>query len=233
MCRHHVHSEHSLPDNYFLTRICYQTVQVIPNRTTKSLTKAFDAVFCIYNSGGFTVSKIYCDPEFHHLKDVMADIDIELCCVAAQEHVSEVERSINVIKERFQSTYHRLPFQAMPKAMICIGAMEAARWLNTFPAKNGISDTYSPHMIVTGKNIDYERQCKTAFGAYVQALHKSNPTNTMAPCTIGCIYLHYLEQHDSGYELLNLTTNKIITQRKFTEIPTLQEVIERVELLAR
>ena len=67
--------------------ICYQTVQAIPNQTTKLLTKAFDAVFCIYNSGGFTVSKIYCDPEFCHLKDVMADIDIELCCVAAQEHV--------------------------------------------------------------------------------------------------------------------------------------------------
>ena len=95
----------------------------------------------------------------------MADIDIELCCVPAQEHVSEVERSIGVIKERFRSMYHRLPFQAMPKAMICIGAMEAAHWLNTFPAKKGISDTYSPLMIVTGKNIDYEQQCKTAFGA--------------------------------------------------------------------
>ena len=44
-----------------------------------------------------------------------------------------------------------------------------------------------------------------------QALHESNPTNTMAPRTIGCICLCYLEQHDSGYELLNLTTNKTIT----------------------
>ena len=56
-------------------RLCYRTAQVIPNRSTKALTKAFDDVFCIYNRGGFTISKIHCDPEFRHLQDVMADID--------------------------------------------------------------------------------------------------------------------------------------------------------------
>ena len=66
-------------------------------------------------------------------------------------------------------------------------------------------------MIVTGKDVDYEKQCKTAFGAYVQALHETNPTNTMAPRTIWCIYLRFLDSNDSGYELLNLVTNKVIT----------------------
>ena len=104
--------------------------------------------------------------------------------------------------------------------MIKIGAMECARWLNSFPAKNGISNQFSPRTILTGKSIDYEKQCKTAFGAYVQALHETNPTNTMAPRTIGCIYLRYLDSHETGYELLNLSTNRVITRRKFTEIPT-------------
>ena len=167
------------------------------------------------------------------MKDVMANIDIDLRCVAAQEHVAEVERSIRVIKERFRSVYHRLPFQGLPKLMIRLGVMETARWLNTFPAKNGISDTYSPRMIVTGKGIDYIKQCKTAFGAYVQALNETNPTNTMAPRTIGCIYLCYIEGHETGYELLNLTSGKLITRQKFTKIPTSQDVIERVEALAR
>ena len=65
-------------------------------------------------------------------------------------------------------------------------------------------------MIVTGKGIDYDKQCKTAFGAYVQALNKSNPTNTMEPRTIGCIYLRYIEGHETGYELMNLTTGKLL-----------------------
>ena len=130
----------------------------------------------------------------------MSDIDIELVCVSAQEHVAQIERSIRVIKERFRSTYHRLPFQALPKAMIRVGVMEAARWINTFPAKGGVSDTYSPRAIVTGKGIDYNKQCKTAFGTYVQATNKTNPTNTMAPHTIGCIYLRYMEGHETGYK---------------------------------
>ena len=58
-------------------------------------------------------------------------------------------------------------------------------------------------MIVTGQIIDYKKQCKTAFGAYVQALHETNPTNTMALRTIGCIYLRYIEDHATGYKLLN------------------------------
>ena len=124
--------------------------------------------------------------------------------------MAEVERSIRVIKERFRSVYHRLPFQSMPKVMIRLGVMESTRWLNTFPAKTGISEVYSPRMIVTGKNIDYDRQCKTAFGAYIQALPKTNLTNTMGLHTIGCIYLHYMEDNDMGYELLNLTTGKLI-----------------------
>ena len=214
-------------------RICYRTVQPLPNRSTKALNAAFDEVFRVYNRGGYTISRIYCDPEFRHLRQTMADIDIDLRCAAAQEHVSEIERSIRVIKERFRSMYHRLPFQSLPRIMIKIGAMECARWLNTFPAKQGISDHYSPRMIVTGKDVDYEKQCKTAFGAYVQALHETNPTNTMAPRTIGCIYLRFLDSNDSGYELINLVTNKVITRRKYTEIPTLQNVIERVEQLAK
>ena len=164
-------------------------VQPIPNRSTKALNAAFDEVFRVYNRGGFTISRIYCDPEFRHLRQTMVDIDIELECAAAQEHVSEVERLIRVIKERFRSVYHRLPFQSMPWAMVRIGAMECARWLNSFPAKNGISNQFSLRTILTGKSIDYDKQCKTAFGAYMQALHETNPTNTMAPRTIGCIYL--------------------------------------------
>ena len=87
--------------------------------------KAFNQVFRIYNHGGFTISKIHCDPEFHHLHDVLVDIDIELNCALAQQHVVEVERSIQVIKEQFRLVYHHLPFQSMPKVLICLGVMES------------------------------------------------------------------------------------------------------------
>ena len=53
----------------------------------------------------------------------MANIDIELECAVAQEHVSEVERSICIIKEWFRSVYHHLQYQSMPWAMIKIGVL--------------------------------------------------------------------------------------------------------------
>ena len=82
---------------------------------------------------GFIINILHCDPEFWHLKDVMADVDIDLQLCAAQEHVPEIEQSIRVIKERFRSMYHRLPYTALPRVMVKIGVMEVARWLNTFP----------------------------------------------------------------------------------------------------
>ena len=84
-----------------------------------------------------------------------------------------------------------------------------------------------------GKPIDFAKHCKTPFGSYVQALHENNPTNTTAPRTLGCIYLHYLEQGDGAYELYNLATKKILTRRKYTELPIPDHVIQRVEEIAR
>ena len=81
--------------------ISYRTIQWIPDKTTKTLMDAFDAVFRIYNKAGFIINILHCDPEFCHLKDVMDDVDIELQLCAAQEHVPKIKQSIRVIKERF------------------------------------------------------------------------------------------------------------------------------------
>ena len=75
-------------------RICYRTIEWIPNRSTTSLLNAFTNVFCIYNCAGLTIWSLHCDPEFCHLGDALTDIDIDLQLCATQEHVPEVECSI-------------------------------------------------------------------------------------------------------------------------------------------
>ena len=214
-------------------KLCYRTIEPIVGRSTKSMIAAFDNVFRIYNRAGFTIAELQTDPEFKHLENTMTDIDIKMNYCAAQEHVPEIERSIRVIKERFRSMYHRLPYQCLPKIMIKIGAMECVRWLNTFPPRNGVSEFYSPRMIMAGKPLDFDKHCVTPFGSYVQALQENVPTNTTAPRTIGCIYLRFMDNRQAGYELLNLTTKKVITRQKFTEIPTPQNVIDCVEQMAK
>ena len=49
---------------------------------------------------------------------------------------------------------------------------------------------------------------------------------------VGGIYLQALENIQGGYEMMNLSTGKIITRHKITEIPITKEIINRVEFLA-
>ena len=213
-------------------RIKYTTIDPIPSRRKSDMLNAFDNVFRIYNTAEFQIKMIHADPEFKIFKDDFADIDIELNCASAQEHVPDVERAIRTIKERYRSMFNRLPYKAIPKTMIQIGATECARWLNMFPPKHGVSEYYSPRVIMLGKQIDYNKHCKYSFGTYVQAQTEHNPTNTTNPRTIGCIFLRTLDNMQAGFQLLNLNTGKIITRRKVFEIPITQTIIERVEQLA-
>jgi len=41
-------------------------------------------------------------------------------------------------------------------------------WLNSFPHNNRIHPTISPRALRTGLAIDYHKDCKIAFGTYVQ-----------------------------------------------------------------
>ena len=54
----------------------------------------FDNVFRVYNRAGLMVSKIFTDPEFQVLEKEFLNKNIDMECVAAQEHVPEVERTI-------------------------------------------------------------------------------------------------------------------------------------------
>ena len=52
------------------------------------------------------VSKIFTNPEFHVLEKEFLDNNINMECTAAQDHVPEVETTIQVIEERFRVQYH-------------------------------------------------------------------------------------------------------------------------------
>ena len=116
--------------------------------------------------------------------------------------------------------------------MVIAGAEEQVKWLNSFPAKGRVSNVLSPRTILTGKPIDFIKQCKTHMGAYVLTHTEHNPTNTMDAQAISCIYLKPLDTHQGGHELLNLSTNKIITWRNYTEVPLTQLAKDRVHAIA-
>ena len=91
--------------------------------------------------------------------------------------------------------FNCIPYKAIPKVMVQIGATECGKWMNMFPPKNSISKYYSPRIIMFGKQLDYNKHCKYSFGSYVQAQTEHNATNTINPRTIGCIFLRTLENY--------------------------------------
>ena len=107
--------------------------------------------------------------------------------------------------------------------------MVCTKQLNIFPAKGGISPYYSPHVLLDGRQYDYEKDYQVQFGSYVQANNNVNPTNTNAPRTIDGIYLRPDSNIQGGHQVMSLSTGLVIYPRKVTVIPITDSIIKLVE----
>ena len=171
------------------------------------------------------------DGQFDILRGDLADMGITLNTVARGEHVPEIERHIRTIKERVRCVYATMPFNKIPSRMLVELVYFCIFWLNSFPAKDGISDTLSPRSIVYGTHIDFTKHAKLQFGEYVQA-HEEHD-NTMATRTTGAIALRPTGNAQGGYYLYNLSTGKVLNRNHWTPLPMPADVIDRVHVLAR
>ena len=127
------------------------------------------------------------DPEFNYLDRLIVGTDLNL--TAARDHVPEIESQIQVIKERMRAAYDGLPYDRMTIHMIIELGKYLVNMINAFPKKISISRTYSPRTIITGKQLDLNKQCWCPFGAYIQAHDDRNVTSQMLDWTQGAICL--------------------------------------------
>jgi hypothetical protein len=90
---------------------------------------------------------------------------IQVNYASLQEQVPEAKCNNRVIKEWVCMTYHCLPYDHLPRIMVKVLVNDSAKKLNFFPAKNGISQYYSPRMILHQRNLDYDKHhCQYASG---------------------------------------------------------------------
>jgi hypothetical protein len=180
---------------------------------------------------GFRITTFLMDGQFASIRGDLADLSITLNTVARGEHVPEIERHIRTMKERVRCVYATLPFTKIPNRMLVELVYFCVFWLNSFPAKDGISDTISPRTIVHGTHIDFNKHAQLEFGAYVQS-HEEHD-NTMATRTTGAISLRPTGNAQGGYYLFSLSTGRVLNRNHWTSLPMPQEVIDRVHVLAR
>ena len=201
----------------FLTTIShplyYRTSHHVEDNTTENFYKVLDKVLRIYNSGGFRVEQIDCDGEFKSLMDQVADeLEVQMNYTNAQDHVPAAERNNRTLKESYRVTLHRTGYKIIPKAMIIALGEQVAKRLNMFPAKNGISEYYSPETIVTGRMLDYKKHLQHEFGEYVQGTNQNNPTRSMIERCIDGIYLYPNMNKQGGHVIMNLSTGRVLTR---------------------
>jgi hypothetical protein len=212
-------------------KIKFGTIEVLDSQSQGHLVKAFQNIARIYHHGGFRVRYVLMDGQFDCLEGDLASMQVLLNKTARDEHVGDVERYIQTIKERMRCSHNTLPFKQVPSRMVIENAKQAVFWLHAFPATDGISATLSPRTIVTGQTISHERHCQYQFGEYVQT-HEEHD-NTMATRTVGALALRPTGNEQGSYYFLSLDTGRVINRMHATPLPMPNEVIDRVHRMAR
>ena len=127
----------------------------------------------LYARGGFYIETILMDMEFENDRDLIPQVNINTS--ATNEHVAEVERRIQMIKERCRGVLGILPFKHLPKKLI-IGLVQfVTMWNNTFPCSARFSRMWSPQELICRHKLDAEKHCKTPFGTYCEVHNEPDP----------------------------------------------------------
>jgi hypothetical protein len=115
------------------------------------------------------------DQEFDKVENIVDMVEIKM--TAAHEHVGEIERNIRVIKECSCAIVSNLPYKILPRQVIIHLIYFSVFWLNSLPSAVGISEKYSPRIIVTGRELDFNNTSKPPLNLTSKSMKtKSSPT---------------------------------------------------------
>ena len=210
-------------------KINYLTVASTKSRSKGIIVNEIQRITNIYKKRGFSITKYHGDNEFdmNDLREMIRPSVLHIC--ANEEHVYEVERSIRTIKERCRCACHSVPYRKYTRLMTKNLVEGIVGLLNDFPSKNGVSQTMSPSMIVTGAQMPDYNIKRIVFGSYAQ-VHLGT-TNTMKHRSVPAIALRSSNE-SGGHYFMSLLSGKRIHSHNWTELPIDNDVIARVEELA-
>ena len=214
-------------------KIMFRSCVPIDNRKEDEFYRALDVVLRHYNGAGYRITDGHCDREFTSLMDrVKDDLNIRLHYTGADDHVPAAERNNRTIQERFRSMFHLLPYKSIPRVMIEGLAMDCTNKLNLFPVKGGISPYFSPHTLMGGPRLDYNKHLKVAFGTYVMASNEPWPSNTPEARAIDAIFLAPPNARENAYAVMNLHSGRRVSRRHVHPLPLTESAKQAVEKLA-
>ena len=166
------------------------------------------------------------DGEFGHLHGELASMGVTLNKTSWDEHVGDIERYIQTVKERMRAIYNTLPFNKIPAWLVVEMAKASVFWLNGMPPKDSFGNQLSPRTIITGQKLDYNRHCRFQFGEYVQT-HEQHD-NSMNPRTVGELALRPTGNAQGSFYFMSILTGQVLNRLHATPLPMPDEVVDRI-----
>ena len=209
-------------------RIGYRTVSFPLSRSATSIIDEMRKIFKVYNARGFRITEVHADKEFEKVQNDVLPANMRICGV--DDHVPEIERSVQTQKNENRSVCQAMPYRCIPRIMIRELVKQGNVFLNAFGTRDNVADGLTPRNIIDNlPHIDYN-DLKYEFGEYVQIHITEKVTNTMKSRTIGAIVLGP-RNIQGQYNFMSLETGEQRDGRVVARLPITQEVINRVEEL--
>ena len=211
-------------------RIAYRTVDFPISRSRTSMKHLINDVQKKYHARGFRIIQLHADLEFEKVREDILPIRLMTC--GKDDHVPEVERSVQTQKNENRAVCHAMPYRCLPRIMIRELIKQGNAFLNAFGSNDAVGNGLSPRNIIDNLPHIDAKDLKYEFGEYVQLHIQQQRTNTMSPRTIGAIVLG--PRNILGrYNFMSLETGQQIDGRVVARLPISTAVIERVEAFGR
>ena len=211
--------------------IKFGTMEAVADRKEATLLKCIKGVVSLYRNAGFKVTTALMDGEFMPLHKGLAELGLRLNKTSRDEHVGDIERYIQTVKEQMWAIYNTLPFQKVPAWLVIEMAKTAVFWLNAFPVTGRASQDLSPCTILTGQQVDYKHHCHFQFGEYTQTHEEHN--NSMNPSTVGAFALQPVGNGQRSFYFLSIATGRVLNRLHATALQMPDDVIDKLHRMAR
>ena len=126
-----------------------------------------------------------------------------------------------------------LPFTYIPRKMKIEFIYLVTLWLNAFPVKSGVSETFSPREILLRWSMDAKKHCRVLPVSYCGVHNEPNPSNSTISRTHEGIALGPTRNLQGSVKFYCLNTGQVLKRRDFTDIPMPTAVISKVNKIGK
>ena len=154
---------------------------------------------------------------------------LEVNNAAAREHVVEIERDIQHIKDRVRCTTPKFPFKNIPTMVLIYTVYNVCLWLNAFHIWYGITGGFSPRELITGLTVNFKDHCKFDVRGYVEASTDAVIMNDKSDRTHACIFVGPSGNRQGSLNCFDLETGKVVVRRSSKQLFWPDRLLKKAE----